>query len=90
MAAENERFFLDLGYDLIIRAIERRRATEHDVQHDADAPHVTLLCIRAIEDLWGNVVRSTIHLMHRIVFLIIVVRGAEIDDFDRATIVDIN
>ena len=90
LASENERFFLYLGYDLVITTIERRRATEHDVQHDTDAPHVTLLCVVTIEDLWSNVVGCTVHLMHRIVVLIEVVRSAKIDDFDGATIVDIN
>ena len=40
----------------MILALERGLSTEEDVHYDSTAPHVTLLIVHAIEDLWCYIV----------------------------------
>ena len=74
--------FPDFIEDLTVSAIERRSATQHDVQNHADAPKVTLLSVVALEDLRCDIVWSSISGVHGVIRLVIVVRVAEVDHFD--------
>ena len=90
LTSETPHTLLDLGNNLIVTAIERRRTTQHDVKHDSDRPQVTLLRVVALENLRRNVVRCAIHLVHDRIWLAVVMRCAEVDHLDRSAIVDID
>ena len=70
-----------LDYLLISLAIERRVAAKQDVEDDTTAPEIALLIVTLLQNLWGNVVRSSILLNH---FLTgnVLSRGAKVDNCD--------
>lgn len=71
----------NLGEDLIVATVEGRISTKQNVEHDSNAPHVALLIVFTSENLWGNVVGSTVKLSHTF-RLVEVVRGAEVYHLD--------
>lgn len=90
VALERPHALLYFGNDVFFGgSIERRSAAEHDIQDDTDTPHVTLLSVCAYEHLRSDVVRCTIHLMHHMRAVVVVMGGAEVNDLDRATILHI-
>ena len=82
LPTESPVTFPDFIEDLTVSAIERRSATQHDVQNDADTPKVALLSVVALEDLRCDIVWSSISGVHGVIRLVIVVRVAEVDHFD--------
>lgn len=76
---------------MVITAVERRRATQHDVENHSNAPHVTRFSVLSREDLRGDVVRSSVHLSHLLAVISAeVVTSAEIDHLNGATFFDVN
>ena len=67
---------------VVIGSTEGWSTTHHDIQNDTNAPQVALFVVITHEDLWSDIVRCAIDLMHGVVFFIVCVRGAEINDFD--------
>ena len=90
LALEGPNALHNTRNDLILSCpIERRSTTEHDIKDDTNAPHVTLFVVGADEDLRRDVVRCAVHLVHHVRVRIVVVRGAEVNDFDSAAILDV-
>ena len=48
----------------MILALERWLPTKEDVHDDSTAPHIALLVVHAIEDLWCNIVRRSEFVPH--------------------------
>ena len=69
--------------DLLIGPVEGWRTAEHDIKDDTDAPNIALLCVALPEHLWGHVVWSTVSLVHGVFVIAIVMREAEVNDFDQ-------
>ena len=90
LTMERPLALLDLLNDLVVAAIEGRGAAKHDVKDNADAPHVALLCVFSVEDLWGNVVWRAVHLVHNMRFLVVMVGRTKVDHFYVASIVDVD
>jgi len=57
---------LNLLNDLVVAAIKGRLAAKHDIKDDADAPQVALFIVISGEDLWGDVVRRAVLLVHNV------------------------
>ena len=70
---------------LISLAIEWRVAAKQDVQDDTTAPKIALLIVTLLQNLWGNIVRSSILLNH---FLSgnVLSRSAKVDNCDACLI----
>ena len=65
LTLERPHALLNTRNDLLLsRSIEGWSTTEHDIEDDTDAPHVTLFVVGANEDLRRNVVRCAVHLVH--------------------------
>ena len=67
---------------IIIRSTEGWSTAHHNIQNDTNAPQVAFFVIITHEDLWSDVVRCAIDLMHGVVFFVVCVRGTKINDFD--------
>jgi hypothetical protein len=48
----------------MILALERWLSTKEDVHDDSTAPHITLLIVHAVEDLWCYIVRRSEFVPH--------------------------
>ena len=91
MTAERPCASFDLVQDLVVTSIEGRRATEHDVKHHSDTPHVTLFGVVAGEDLGGDIVGCAVHLVHGVgSFISIVMGSSKVDNLDGTTILSVN
>ena len=90
LTGKSPNSFLDLRYDLVITAIERRRTAQHNIKNDTDTPHVAFLIVVAEEDLGCYVVGRAVHLVHNACFLVEMVRRSEVNHFDGTPVVDIN
>lgn len=74
----------DLFYNLaVIDSVEGRGPAQKNVEEHADGPDVTTLVIVLIEHLGRDIIRRTVHLLHRLLLLIILDRCAEVDYLQR-------
>ena len=81
----------DHANDLIfVACVKWWTSTKHDIQNDSDTPHVTHFCVIALQDLRCNIIWSAILLVHGVVFFVIVLRCAKVDNFNSAIVVHID
>lgn len=79
---ETPNAFFDLCEDLIIAPDKGRLPAKHNVKNHADTPNVALFGVGALEDFGGDVVRSSIHLMHRVLAAVVMMGRSKVDHFD--------
>lgn len=90
LAAEFPIPFADFVQDLLIAAVEGRRAAKHDVKDDTNTPHVALLVVVARKHFWGDVVGRSVDGMHLLAFFSVVVRSSKVDYLYGSLLVDVD
>ena len=67
---------------VVIGSTKGWSTAHHDIQNDTNTPQVAFLVVITHEDLWSDIVWCAIDLMHGVVFFVVCMRCAEINDFD--------